>query len=40
MRARLILAVALASMPALAGAQSVVTSPKADKVAVTVYRAP
>ena len=40
MRARLLLALALASMPALAGAQAIVTSPKADKVAVTVYRAP
>ena len=40
MRAHLILALALSSIPALAGAQAIVTSPKADKVAVTVYRAP
>jgi hypothetical protein len=40
MRARLLLALALACIPALAGAQAIVTSPKPDKVAVTVYRAP
>jgi hypothetical protein len=40
MRARALHALLIACAPAVAGAQTIVTSPAPDKVAVTVYRSP